>query len=329
MDNKIAKIIKKHYPEIENGWHVPVWVRIESINETPNDGDLSDQFRAYYCASVKILSKDGQDTNSPMLDNIALSGSFSPSGGMLQLPQPGMLATIAFAFGHPDKPYIDKILPYGVSLPKVTIGETTIQSRHGVKIHLQQDGSIAQITDNAIIEKSNKKHVESGAEIEQLQSLISSISENSSNEIGGIYQLAAYGAMYLLTTGNAELSALNDLSLTSGNNLNEHIFGQRISEIKKRLKITITDSAAMTLDKDGFDVRTTNGKIFIGQDNVDIVKSLYDLTDIVSQLANTLSSHTHPAPKGPTGVPNESGIISGQSAQSAAINEMLVNIVKK
>lgn len=326
MDNKIAKIIQKHYPEIANGWHVPLWAVITSINETPKSGSLSDPYRPYYCASVKILNKEGKETNAPILSNIALSGSFSPSGGIMQIPEPGMIVTLQFAFGMPDKPYIDKILPYGITLPGLTTGEAIIQPRQGVKLHFQQDGSINTITDSVINEQSNERNALTGADTVTRRSHITLTNEDSNHEVGGIYQLAAYGALYLLTTGNGELSALKNLSLTAGENLEEFIYGERISQIEKKLQFLIKDSESLTLDNTGFRVLTKKGKVRIGSKDVDIVKTLHDLIDIVGQLASTLATHTHTTPKGPTTAPIESGAISGQASQSSTLNDKL-NII--
>ena len=323
MDNKIAKIIQKHYPEIANGWHVPLWAVITSINETPKSGSLSNPYRPYYCASVKILDKDGKETTAPILSNIALSGSFSPSGGIMQIPEPGMIVTLQFAFGMPDKPYIDKILPYGITLPGLVTGEAIIQPRQGVKLHFQQDGSINTITDSVINEQSNERNASTGTDTTTRQSYTTLTNEDSNHEVGGIYQLAALGALYLLTTGNGELSALKNLSLTAGENLEEFIYGERISQIEKKLQFLIKDSESLTLDNTGFRVLTKKGKVRIGNKNVDIVKTLHDLIDIVSQLALTVSAHTHPTPAGPTSPPIESGAIAGQSAQSTLIGAQL------
>ena len=323
MDNKIAKIIQKHYPEIANGWHVPLWAVITSINETPKSGSLSNPYRPYYCASVKILDKDGKETTAPVLSNIALSGSFSPSGGIMQIPEPGMIVTLQFAFGMPDKPYIDKILPYGIALPGLTTGETIIQPRQGVKLHFQQDGSINTITNSVINEQSNERNTSTGTYTSTRQSYTTLTNEDSNHEVGGIYQLAAFGALYLLTTGNGELSALKNLSLTTGENLNEFIYGDRISKIEKKLQFLIKDSESLTLDNTGFHVVTEKGKVRIGSKDVDIVKTLHDLINIVSQLASTLATHTHTAPKGPTTAPMEAGAISGQASQSSSLSDKL------
>lgn len=338
MDEQIAKIITKHYPEIANGWHVPIWGIVNSINETPPDGCLSDNFRPYYCVSVNILSKDGQPTSIPTMENIAIAGNFSESGGIMQLPEPGMIVSIQFAFGMPDKPYVDRVLPYSVSMPGLERGEIVIQSRHGSKQLFAQDGSINLETDSAYNEYSREKNVKTGNETLNRHSASSKTSCNSIHDVGGIYQLAAFGAMYLLTTGNSELSALKNLSLTAGEDLKEDIYGERISEIKKKLSVCINKKGTLNIDESSFNltfddssmnldsnlnITVDNGSIKIGNLTVDIVTTLYSLIEIVSQLANTLSSHTHPTPKGPSGPPVESGMIASASLQSISQNTLL------
>ena len=328
MDDKIAKIIQKHYPEIANGWHCPLWGRITSINEIPQSGSLSDPYRAYYGASVHILSKDGKETDTPILSNIALSGTFSSSGGMMQLPDPGMIVTVQFAFGMPDKPYIDKVLPYGIALPGIDTNESIIQSRQGVKVHLQQDGTIASITDGAINQQSNESSTITGNETKHRQSLRTVVNEDSEHDVAGIYQLAAYGAMYLLTTGDAELSALKSLSLTAGDNLEEFIYGERVSKIEKKLQFLIKETESLSLDESGFEVKTKKGKISIGSDKVDVVKTLHSLIDIVGKLSNALATHTHVTIALPSTPPIETAVLASYGIQSTMLMEKLKTIVK-
>ncbi|GEK13207.1 hypothetical protein [Aliivibrio fischeri] len=328
MDDKIAKMIQKHYPEIANGWHCPLWGRITSINETPKDGQLSDPYRPYYCASVKLLTKNGEETSTPILSNIGISGSFSASGGIMQLPTPGAIVSIQFAFGMPDKPYIDKVLPYEISLPSIDIEEIKLQSRQGVQVHLQQDGTISTSTDGAINQHSNESNIKTGNEIKQSQLQKLTINEHSLNEVVGVYELLAYGGLYLVSTRNAELSALGKLSLTSGGDFEEFIYGSRISQIEEKLQISIKDAGSISLDSDGFNVNAKKGKIQIGNDSIDIVKTLHTLIDIVGKLSNTLATHNHGTGVGPSTTPIQTAPISSYSVQLTTLMDKLKPIVK-
>ncbi|WP_045409973.1 hypothetical protein [Vibrio jasicida] len=309
MDDQIAKIIKKHYPEISNGWHVPVWGVITSINETPTDGVLSDEFRPYYAANIKVMTKKGKDSGIEM-PNVAITSSFSESGGVLQLPKPGAVVSVQFLWGLPNKPYIDKVLPFGVALPETKTDELTLQSKRGVKVHLTQTGDIEVATDAAIISNSAERHTTTVNDHIERENVTSVTQGNVTETVGNVYQLAAIGAMYLLTTGNAEFSALGKMTLTSVGDLVEDVYSDRLSTIKGKL-----------------DMRVKEGTVRIGNEKVDITNTLYELIDIVSQMATTLATHTHTAPHGPTTAPIEGGQLSGHSSQSEALATKLKPIV--
>lgn len=341
MDDQIAKIIKKHYPEISNGWHVPVWGVITGINETPANGSLSDEFRPYYAANVKIMTKKGKDSGIEM-QNIAISSSFTESGGFLQLPDPGQVVSIQFLFGLPNKPYIDKVLPYGVSLPGIKTNELALQSREGVKVHLTQSGDIATITDAATINISAENNSSTISDIFERTNATITTNGNHKEVVSNVYQLATLGAMYLISAGNTELSALGDLTLTCGGDLNEDVIGSRIAKIKESLTLdvkgTITEtSAGDSLEKIGenkqieakknFEVNA-KGKVSIGNDTVDVVKTLSELIDLVSKIALALSTHNHTIGTPTTAPPIQSALFAGHATLSESMKIKLMPIVK-
>ncbi|MEC4728859.1 hypothetical protein HWQ46_25420 [Shewanella sp. D64] len=331
MDDKIARLIKKHYPEIANGWHTPIWCRLTKINESPNDGDLSDPFRPRYCASVKVLTKQGREAKIPEMHNIAIAGSLSMNGGFLHLPEIGAIVTVCFAFGMPDKPYIDKVMPYGLTLPGIKPGEAIMQSRQGVSIRLDDAGNINLNTDSAINESSRAHNQKTGHSITKRLSRKTKTQTHSEHEVGGTYSLEALGALLLLTLGHGELSALESLTLTTGTDLNENIAGKRQSVIDELLSFVINKAGHLTLNKSGFDVLVKKGSVRIGNESVDVVETLHKLIECVSQLANAVASHSHShnhsSPLGQTSLPVNGAVISGQGSQADALAGELKHIL--
>lgn len=129
---------------------------------------------------------------------------------------------------------------------------------------------------------------------------------NVTETVSNVYQLAAIRALHLLTTGDAEFSALGKMTLTSVGDLVEDVYSDRLSTIKGKL-----------------DMRVKKGTVRIGNDEVDITKTLYELIDVVSQMA----THTHTAPHGPTTAPIEGGQLSGHSSQSEALATKLKPLI--
>lgn len=330
MDDKISRIIKKHYPEIANGWHVPIWAVITTINENTHEGDLGNRYRPRYAASVRLLDKNGDIVvTAPPMQNIAIAGNFNSSGGILMLPEPGNTVELSFAFGHPDKPYISNVLPWSVTLPDHKSGEVTVQARKGVRMHIDSAGNIQHETD--------RKLTQLAAELEQIIGKMSvsatgratAIQSHDKITVGGKYHLEALGALLLLTTGHVELSSLDSMNFTTASDLNENIAGKRQSMIKELLSLTVKDKGEIRLDKNGLSLAIKKGFVSIGNDSTDVVKVLYDLLDIVSQLANALTMHTHPHPEGLTSQPTNAGDIAGQGAQAEALAKKLKVIVRQ
>lgn len=330
MDDKISRIIKKHYPEIANGWHVPIWAVITTINENIHEGDLGDRYRPRYAASVRLLNKSGDIvTTSPEMQNIAIAGSFNSSGGVLILPEPGNTVELSFAFGDPDKPYVSNVLPWSVTLPDHKPGELTLQSRKGARMHIDNAGNVVHETD--------RKLSQLAAELEQIIGKMNvsatgrttNIKSHDKITVGGKYHLEALGALLLLTTGHVELSSLDSMNFTTASDLNENIAGQRRSIIKGPLSLAVKDTGEIKLDENGLELTIEKGYATIGRGNADVVKVLYDLIDTVSQLANALTTHIHPSPEGPTSAPTNAGEIAGQGAQAEALANVLKPIVKQ
>lgn len=328
MDDKIALIIKKHYPEIANGWHVPVWAIVTSINENVNDGDVSDRFRPRYAASAKLLDRTGKETGLVM-ENIALAGSFGANGGgMVQFPDEGSIVELAFAFGHVDKPYISNVLPFGLPLPECQPGEINIQSRTGSKVHFDASGNITTQTDRKLKQVASELEQITGKQVLEMLSRTSTVKSHVKEQVGGTFDLSALGALILQTAGHAELSSLESLNLTTASDLNENIAGKRQTVVKELLSILVDENSKLQIDKNGFEATVDGGYVYLGTQSVDVVKCLYDLCDAVSQIAQSLATHTHPTSVGPTSVPIQSGDFAGQGSQVEALAKKVGEVVK-
>lgn len=327
MDDQISRIIKKHYPEIAQGWHVPVWAIVTSINENSNPGDVSDPFRPKYAVSLKLLDKNGSEAKAPEMENITLSGSFSASGGIMQLPEPGSIVELDFAYGQLNKPYVRTVLPYGSTLPGCKPGEVAIQARKGASIQIDETGSINKETDRVIKQISAQLEQLTGHHNVKSTSKQSNITSHYIENVGGKYQLSALGALMLLTTGHAELSALESLNFTTASDLNENVAGKRQAVIKELLSFKV-DKNEFKLDKNGLILNLKSGPVNIGNDSANITDILYQLLDLVNQMATALSTHTHPTSMGPAGPSIDAGpSLAGQATQANALATQLKPLV--
>lgn len=357
MDEQIARIIKKHYPEIAQGWHVPIWGVVTTINENTNEGDLSDRFRPRYAASVKLLDKSGQEAITPEINNVAIAGSFSASGGIMQYPEPGATIELSFAFGDMDKPYISNILPYGHTMASAKPGELVLQGRKGAKAGIDASGNIDLTTDRQLTEICSKLKQVAGHIETQAISHTKNVRSHVIEQIGGKYQLTAFGALLMLTTGHIELSSLDSLNLSTASDLNENVAGKKQSLAGELISLIVEEGGTLNIDdknvsstakelisllvEEGADININknitanaeqisllvNDKLNIGNSSTNIVDILYRLTDLVSQLATALSTHNHTAPDGTTTPPLNASVIAGQGSQASAMANKIKPLV--
>jgi hypothetical protein len=90
----------------------------------------------------------------------------------------------------------------------------------------------------------------------------------------------------------------------------------------------IKETESLSLDESGFEVKTKKGKISIGSDKVDVVKTLHSLIDIVGKLSNALATHTHVTIALPSTPPIETAVLASYGIQSTMLMEKLKTIVK-
>ncbi|WP_444944902.1 hypothetical protein ACJJIK_09670 [Microbulbifer sp. ZKSA006] len=141
------------------------------------------------------------------------------------------------------------------------------------------------------------------------------VKEHSIEEIAGVKIIEALGALRFLSAGSLNLSALDNLNITTasdidisaGRDLKEQIGNIRESVAKVRQTIKV---------KDG-------GKVWLGSESLNVLKVLEDLIGVVSALAATLATHSHP---GSGQKPTQEAAISGHKSSADTLKSQLSSI---
>lgn len=136
--------------------------------------------------------------------------------------------------------------------------------------------------------------------------------------------IEALGALKLLSAGTVSMAAVDNLNITTASDQNTKI-GR---DLKQRIG-NIVDSLAVAKQlikvKDG-------GKVWLGSESVNVLQILSDLIQVVADVANTASSHTHPytddGAQMNTQVPNQSGSFSGHQDSAEGLKEQLAPIIE-
>jgi hypothetical protein len=298
MEDVIRRSVERQFPEIAGGYHLPRFGRVTGIADAPAGAGLCDDFRPRFAVDVEVLGPDGEvDATLPLLAGVPLP---MPMGGdemgFFAFPDEGTTVVVCFAYGMPHKPYIQTILPHGLSLPKVPKGDQVWQHSDAAQQRVEANGNWLRTTDGRIRDESIEREVQSLTNSEQHQSSSVVIDDHSTESVGGIKTLEALGALKLLSGGSATLAAVDDLHQATGRDLNQAI-GRKLNvavggELLERIQGARKSIAATT---------------WLGSESVNVLQVLCDLIDLVTQMNIDIAGHVHQSSPPPSNAASFAG----------------------
>lgn len=298
MEDAIRRSVERQFPELTGGYHLPRFARVIGVADAPASAGICDDFRPRFAVDLQLLDEnDEPDPALPLLAGVPLPLSVGGDEmGFLGFPEEGTRVVVCFAYGLPNKPYIQTILPHGLSLPKVPKGDQVWQHSEAVQQRVDADGNWLRQTEGRIRDKSIEREVESLTNVERHQSSTVEVDDHSKESVGGIKSIEALGALKLLSGGSASLAALDDLHLASGRDLNL-VVGQKLNlavggELLERIK-----GARKS-------VAPTN---WIGSESVNVLQVLCDVIDLVIQMNTDIAGHQHASSPVPTNAASFAG----------------------
>jgi hypothetical protein len=324
MDDAIKRSVERLYPELTGGYHLPRFARVVGVADAPADASMCDDFRPRYAVDIEVLGQDGEpDPAVPTLHGVPLP---LPSGGeemgMFAFPQEGTQVVVCFAYGSPSKPYIQTILPHGLSLPKVPKGDQVWQHSDAVQQRVDADGNWLRLTDGKIRDHSLEREVEALGNSEKYQSHVQDVENHSTEEVGGIKRINALGALKLNSAGTATFAAVDDMHQATGRDYNLVVgkkhnaaVGGDMQEKIKGVRKSVTDISQ----------RLQSPKTWLGSENVNVLRVLGDLIDLVQQMNTQLAAHTHVP--GPLPSPTDAAAFAADAAKAALLSAELGSVM--
>ena len=314
MDDAIKRSVERLFPELTGGYHLPRFARVVGVADAPVDASMCDDFRPRYAVDIEVLGQDGEaDPAIPRLAGVPLP---LPSGGeemgMFAFPQEGTRVVVCFAYGSPSSPYIQSILPHGLSLPKVPKGDQVWQHSDAVQQRVDADGNWLRLTDGKIRDHSLEREVETLGNREKYQSHTRQVENHSTEDVGGIKRINALGALKLNSAGTATLAALDDMHQATGRDLNLVVGKTHNAAVGGDMQEKI---AGLRKSVAGASQRLVAPKNHVGSEGVNIFRVLCDTLDLIQQLATELASHTH----GPSPVPAQAETFTTDAASAALL----------
>jgi hypothetical protein len=298
MEDAIRRSVERQFPELTGGYHLPRFARVVGVADAPASAGICDDFRPRFAVDLELLGPDDEpDPELPMLAGVPLPMSVGGDEmGFLGFPEEGTRVVVCFAYGLPSKPYVQTILPHGLSLPKVPKGDQVWQHSEEAQQRVDADGNWLRQTEGRIRDKSIDREIESLTNTERHQSSTVEVDDHSTESVGGIKTIEAIGALKLLSGGSVSLAALDDLHLASGRDLNQ-VVGQKLNlavggDLLERIK-GVRKSVAPTN--------------WIGSESVNVLQVLCDVIDLVILMNTDIAGHQHASSPVPTNAASFAG----------------------
>ncbi|WJD63100.1 phage baseplate assembly protein V [Pseudomonas kurunegalensis] len=310
MEDAIRRCVERMFPELSGGYHLPRFAQVVGVADAPAGAGICDEFRPRFAVDLQVLDQDNEpDQSMPVLAGVPVP---VPTGGdemgFYSFPEEGTKVVVSFAQGLPHKPFIQCILPHGLSLPSLPKGDQVWQHSEASQQRVEANGDWTRQTDGRIRDKATERVVESLSNTEQYQSDSRTVDDHSTESVGGIKTIEAMGALKLLTGGTASLAAIDDLGLSTGRDLNQ-VVGQR-------LNLTV---GGQLLERVQGARRSIANTTWIGSEGVNVLQVLCDLIDLVVLMNTDLAGHTH----GPSPAPSNAGAFAGHAANGELLSGQL------
>lgn len=316
MEDVIRRAVERQFPELTGGYHLPRFGKVVAVPDAPEAQGLCDDFRPRFGVDVQVLLEDGEpDPALPILESLPLPAPMGgQEAGMFGFPEEGTTVVVCFAYGLPHKPYIQQILPHGLSLPRVPKGDQLWQHSEAVQQRVDADGNWLRQTDGRIRDQAVEREVEALDNAERYQSSTVEVDDHSTETVGGVKKVEALGALKLLSGGSASLAALDDLHQATGRDLNL-VVGQKLNttvggDMQERIEGLRKSVTAISQ-------RYQAPKTWLGSEGVNVLQVLLDLINLVQQMNTQLASHTHMP--GPNPSPADAQAFTAKAAAAQAL----------
>ncbi|PWE46187.1 hypothetical protein C9I50_00455 [Pseudomonas prosekii] len=294
MEDAIRRSVERQFPELTGGYHLPRFARVVAVADAPAGAGVCDDFRPRYAVDIEVLGPDGErDPQMPQLAGVPLP---LPTGGeemgIYAFPEEGTQVVVCFAYGLPNKPYIQTILPHGLSMPKVPKGDQVWQHSEACQQRVDADGNWLRQTDGKIQDKAIEREIEALENREQFQSHAQAVDDHSTETVGGVKTIEALGALKLMSGGTASLAAVDDLHQATGRDLNL-VVGQKHNatvggDMQERIE-------GLRNSVSGVSQHLQAPKNWVGSSNVNLFKIACEMLDVLERMNTQIASHIHGA----------------------------------
>ena len=323
MDDAIRRSVERQFPELTGGYHLPRFARVVAVADAPSGAGICDDFRPRYAVDIEVMGPDGEpDTQLPILAGVPLP---LPTGGeemgIYAFPEEGTQVVVCFAYGLPHKPYIQTILPHGLSMPKVPKGDQVWQHSEACQQRVDADGNWLRQTDGKIQDKAIEREVEALDNTETFQNHTRTVDDHSTESVGGIKTIEALGALKLLSGGSASLAAVDDLHQATGRDLNLVVGDKYNTTIGGDMQERIKGHRKCVT---GVSQNFKAPKTWLGSEGVNVLQIICDLMDVIIKMNNEIAVHRHES----SSIPNNQAAFTSLAMSTSLLMQKLEEITE-
>ncbi len=252
MERFIKKIVMRLFPELSGDYHLPRFARVVAISDPMEKPELNDKFRPRYAVDIQVLTANGDDDSElPVYRCVPLPVQSSGiERGQFGFPDPGAIVEVAFAYGLPDKLFIRSVLGINQGMPELNPGDLVWQHSEAVKQKVSNSGHWLRDTHGNINDSCRVKTTKASSNQEYYQNTHEQIAEHSTEEIAGIKLVEVMGALKLLSGGVANLSAVDNLNLTTATDQNQAVGRDRLTTVNENDKSDVGVDRVSTIGND-------------------------------------------------------------------------------
>lgn len=332
MEDAIARIVARKYPELAHGLHLPLLAVVVAISDPPEQPELAEEFRPRYAVDVRVLTPKGKpDTSVPIFRSVPLPmANAGNERGSLAFPEPGTVVELAFAFGQPDQPFIRTVLSRGLGVPALDREEQLWQQSEAVRQKVDAGASWSRSTHGDIQEDSLRRILSAAENLESYGSESKQVREHSVEEIAGIKIIEALGALRLLSGGSFNLSSLDNLNLTTAADINNTAGRDQTSTVGRDLKEQVGNISERIAKLKQVVKVEGGGTVWLGNDVDNVLQLLSDLMGVVKTMADDLATHKHlgvTTGTGTSGAPQSASTYTTASSDTGSLKGKLDPIV--
>lgn len=197
MEAIIKRLVKRLFPELTAGLHLPQWGRVASAPFAFAAAE-STGAAPLYCVDVQLLNDLGEpDELQPVLESVPLPVTMAANQrGVFGFPDVGTLVELGFIRGLPNRPFVRTVLIEGLTVPALDNKAVIIQQAEGVYQMADNNGNWSRVTQADIADTCANYQ-------EQIEAIKSSVA--------GAEQHIEGPSIWLGNSNNNSLQLLSDL----------------------------------------------------------------------------------------------------------------------